>query len=492
MIESTNRAMFVLAACVVTSGQAFAKEPPKVTLRPYTFTALTGTVEAQMGTLRVPYDREIAKSETIDLKFVRFPATADAPGAPLVYLAGGPGGSGIGAARGRRFELFMKLRVLGDVIAWDQRGTGLSEPKVRIEASVDSPYQGAVSRQWLEEQYRRAGREARAQFKRDGFDPAPLNTNASADDLEDLRLALGVPKLRLWSISYGTHLALATVKRHPDSIESMVLAGVEGLDATYKLPSQVEAPMEALSREIAAHPVYSTLIPNFSQLVREILERAEREPYAVMVEDPATGRVVTSHLGRLDMEFITWGALRKRKAMLDLPAAFLALREGKTEVLKGAVDDTRGRGDNANAMSLAMDCASGVSPERLARIRRETPGSLFGQSMNFLNMGVCGELGVPDLGDEYRSPVRSDIPILCISGAMDVRTPPSNAHAVLEGFPNGHHVIIGRAGHDDDLWISSPKIAQCIIAFFKGEAIPFQRIDLPPIEFSVPRASGDE
>ena len=107
----------------------------------------------------------------------------------------------------------MKLRELGDVIAWDQRGTGSSEPQVRVEASVDSPYAGAVSRQWLEAQYRRAGREARAQFKRDGFDPAPLNTNASADDLEDLRLALGVRKLRLWSISYGTHLALATVKQ---------------------------------------------------------------------------------------------------------------------------------------------------------------------------------------------------------------------------------------------------------------------------------------
>ncbi len=492
MIESTTRAMLALAASVVISGSGFAAEPPAMTLRPYTFTARNGTVEAQVGTLRVPYDRDSTESGTIDLKFVRFPATTDAPGAPLVYLAGGPGGSGIGTARGRRFELFMKLRELGDVIAWDQRGTGSSEPRVRVEASVDSPYPGAISRQWLEKQYRRAGREARAQFKRDGFDPAPLNTNASADDLEDLRLALGVPKLRLWSISYGTHLALATVKRHADSIESMVLAGVEGLDATYKLPSQVKAPMDALSREIAAHPVYGALIPNFSQLVREVLERAEREPYAVVVEDPETGRAVTSLLGRVDMEFITWGALRKRKAMRDLPAAFLALQQGKTEVLKGAVDDTRGRGDNANAMSLAMDCASGVSPQRLARIRAETAGSLFGRSMNFLNMGVCGELRIPDLGDDYRSPVHSDIPVLCISGEMDVRTPPANARAVLEGFPNGHHVIIGRAAHDDDLWISSPKIAQCIIAFFKGKAIPFQRIDLPPIDFSVPPASGGE
>lgn len=481
-------------ALAVVGMDAHADPPPgQLTLEPYTFSSRGGeTTEAELGTLVVPYDRSRGDSETIALKFVRFRATTDDPGPPLVYLAGGPGGSGIGAARGRRFELFMKLRELGDVIAWDQRGAGLSEPRVRIEATVDTPYEGAVSRQWLKQQYARAAREAQAQFERDGFDPAPLNTNFSADDLEDLRVALGVEKLRLWSISYGTHLALATVKRHPDSIDSLVLAGVEGLDSTYKLPSQADAPIEALSREIANHPVYGELIPDFTQLLREVLERAEREPYAVEVEDPETGEVVTSLLGRLDLEFVTWGALFRRKAMTDLPAAFLALKMGRTDVLRGAVDDTRGRGDHANAMSLAMDCASGVSPKRLARIQREIPDSLFGRSMNFRYLAVCPELGVPDLGESFRLPVRSNIPVLCISGEMDVRTPPANAEAVLEGFPNGHHVIISRAGHDDDLWVSSPKIAECIIAFFKGQPVPYQRIELPPIAFMVPPALIDE
>ena len=477
------------AAMDVLRGNAHADPPPdgQLTIEPYAFSSRGGVItEAEIGTLVVPYDRSNAESATIALKFVRFAATTDDPGPPLVYLAGGPGGSGIGSARGRRYELFMKLRALGDVIAWDQRGTGMSEPRYRIEATVDAPYEGAVSREWLEQQYARAIRQARAQFERDDFDPAPLNTNASADDLEDLRIALGVEKLRLWSISYGTHLALATVKRHPDAIDSMVLAGVEGLDSTYKLPSQTDAPIQAFSREVAEHPVYGELIPDFSLLLREVFERAEREPYAIEVEDPETGQLVTSLFGRLDLEWVTWGALFRRRAMTDLPAAFLALQKGNTEVLKGAVDDTRGRGDNANAMSFAMDCASGVSPERLARIRRETPDSLFGRSMNFKYLNVCPELGIPDLGESYRAPVQSDMPVLCISGEMDVRTPPANAEAVLEGFANGQHLIISRAGHDDDLWISSPKIAECIIAFFQGRPIPQKRIELPPIEFMVP------
>lgn len=480
----------LLSLCL---GSMACADSPNLTFEPYTFTPQSGdSVEAEMGTLVVPYDRSDPDSATIALKFVRFPATTDDPGPPLVYLAGGPGGSGIGSARGVRFELFMKLRALGDVIAWDQRGTGLSEPQYSLEGSFSAPYEGAMSEDWIAAQFAQVARQARAQFERDEFDPAPLNTNASADDLESLRVALGENSLRLWAISYGSHLALATAKRHPDSISSMVLAGVEGLGDTYKLPSQAEAPIAALSREIAQHPVYGELIPDFAQLMREVLERAEREPYAVEIEHPESGERVTALIGRLELEFAAWGALFRRDRMQMLPAGFLSVHMGRTELLAQVATGARGTSGRMGAMSLAMDCASGASAERLDRIERESPGSLFGRSMNFRMQALCPELGIPDLGDEFREPLRSDMPVLCLSGEFDVRTPPSNAEAILEHLPNGHHVIITRAGHDNDLWVSSPKIAECIVAFFRGEAIPHDRIELPPIEFMVPEGMAGE
>ncbi len=491
MIACRNIAQIALVGSTLVACGAFAHDNVSLTFEPYTFTARSGeSVETQLGTLTVPYDRSDPSSESIELKFALFPATTDNPGPPLVYLAGGPGGTGFSAARGPRFELFNKLRQLGDVIAWNQRGTGPSEFNVRIEATFDIPLEGALKRQWLEEQYAQVAREARAQFERDGFDPAPLNTNASADDLEDLRVALGVEKLRLWSISYGTHLALATVKRHPDAIDSMVLAGVEGLDSSFKLPSQAEAPVQALSREIAAHPVYGDLIPDFLQLMREVLERAEREPYAIQVEDPETGKTVTTLIGRLELERFTWWALKRRDRMKVIPATYLSTKMGMLDMLRPVVKRNRGAnaGGGGNAMSYAMDCASGVSPDRLAQIMREEPGSLLGGCMNYRMLAWYSGLGIPDLGESFRAPVRSHIPVLCISGELDVRTPPSNAETVLKGFPNGHHLIIERAGHDNDLWVSSPKIAECINAFFNGKPIPHERIELAPIEFIVPPA----
>ncbi|MDQ3819716.1 MAG: alpha/beta hydrolase, partial [Acidobacteriota bacterium] len=72
----------------------------------------------------MPENRSDPKSRLIEIVFVRFKSTAKNPGPPIIYLAGGPGNSGIDQARGNRFPLFMAMREFGDVIALDQRATG--------------------------------------------------------------------------------------------------------------------------------------------------------------------------------------------------------------------------------------------------------------------------------------------------------------------------------------------------------------------------------
>ncbi|NNE71065.1 MAG: hypothetical protein HKN29_11980, partial [Rhodothermales bacterium] len=80
-------------------------------------------VEAELGRLTVSARRDTVTDQPISLRFVKLPSTATSPGPPVVYLAGGPGGSGVNTASGDRFRFFMKLREVGDVIALDQRGT---------------------------------------------------------------------------------------------------------------------------------------------------------------------------------------------------------------------------------------------------------------------------------------------------------------------------------------------------------------------------------
>jgi hypothetical protein len=92
---------------------AYAQTPKagEMKLEPYVFeSADKQKVDAKLGHLFVPENRRNPNSRLIELVFVRFKSTAQKPGPPIVYLAGGPSGSGIAAARGSRFPLFMAMR----------------------------------------------------------------------------------------------------------------------------------------------------------------------------------------------------------------------------------------------------------------------------------------------------------------------------------------------------------------------------------------------
>ena len=93
-------------------------------LEDYTFVGPNKTeVQVKIGKFTVPENRSDKHSRKIELKYLVFPTTSQSPKSPIVYLAGGPGGSATGTAKGRRFPLFMKLREVSDVILFDQRGT---------------------------------------------------------------------------------------------------------------------------------------------------------------------------------------------------------------------------------------------------------------------------------------------------------------------------------------------------------------------------------
>jgi pimeloyl-ACP methyl ester carboxylesterase len=92
----------------------------------------------------------------------------------------------------------------------------------------------------------------RRQMERKGIDLAAFTTEENADDVEALRMALGVKSLTLIAGSYGSHLALAVIRRHSNHLERAILFGTEGLDQTFKLPSNVQATLEKLAALVRA------------------------------------------------------------------------------------------------------------------------------------------------------------------------------------------------------------------------------------------------
>jgi len=453
-------------------------------LKPYTFENGKGEkVEAEFGTLPVPENRGDPNSNLIELAFVRFKSTAKNPGPPIVYLAGGPGGSGIGTATGSRFPLFMALREIGDVIAFDQRGTGYSKPNLGCFERLSIPLDVVPSRAAAVEELRKNARGC-IEYWRDvqRVDLTGYNTNESADDLEDLRKALGAKQISLWSISYGTHLALTTIRRHPQSIHRAILAGTEGPDHTYKLPSNVQKHLADLAAVIKADPELGKEIPDFLGLMKSVFDRLDAQPQTVEITDQRTKQNVKVIVNKFVLQYIVANNIGTT-VTANFPVLFYRASKGDfTNPAQVWLNISReGIG---SAMSYMMDCASGQTAARREQIAREAKETLLEDISNFPFPEICEEWKAPDLGDQFRSPVTANVPVLFISGTLDARTPVSNAEEYRRGFANSTHIIIEGAVHSDPLFLSSPKIKDGMLEFLKGQPVTVTKIAGLPMKFT--------
>ena len=483
---SIYKCVWLLVTCLLLASSADAQQKAgTIKLKPYTFeNSQKEKVEAEFGTLFVPENRSNPESNLIELAFVRFKSTAKNPGPPIVYLAGGPGGSGIGTATGSRFPLFMALREIADVIAFDQRGTGYSKPNLGCFERLALPLDVAPTREAAIKELRENARGC-VSYWRDiqRVDLTGYNTNESADDLEDLRKALGANQISLWSISYGTHLAFATMRRHPKSIHRAILAGTEGPDHTYKLPSNIQKHLEDFAAVIKADPQIGKDIPDFLGLMKSVFDRLDAQPETVEITDPRTKLKVKVIVNKFVMQYIVANNIGTT-VTARFPALFYRASKGDfTNPAQVWLDQSRS--EIGSAMSFMMDCASGQTAARRERIEREAKGTLLEDIFNFPFPDICEEWKAPDLGDTFRAPLRSDVPVLFISGTLDARTPISNAEEYRTGFSNSTHMIIEGAVHSDPLFLSSPKIKDGMMEFLRGQPVTVTKITAPPMKFAL-------
>lgn len=476
-IQYLSALIIVLTTVSIASGQQKAGD---LKIEPYAFeNSKKERVDAELGRILVPENRRNPHSRLIELAFVRFKSTSKNPGAPIVYLAGGPGGSGISTARGTRFPLFMAMREIGDVIALDQRGVGMSKPNLTCPQALDAPFDKPILREELLGLYRTRSRACADFWTKQAVDLRGYNTNESADDLETLRVALRAPKISLWGISYGTHLGLAAIRRDGRNVDRAILAGIEGPDHTEKLPSNYRKHLEQLDNLIKADAEASKLVPDFLGLVESVSAKLDKEPAIVETVNPQTKQPVKIVInGFLFRQLLanTYGT----DITPYLPYLFYSASKGDYAMVTYLLfSDT---GSIGSAMQFMMDCSSGASATRRRMVRREASDTLFAD-INFPFMEVCEAWGNPDLGEKFRSPVKSSVPVLFIAGTLDAKTPIGNAAEIKRGFPNGTLLVIEGAVHSDPLFLSSPKIKDAMLEFMKGSPVSTTKITLPPLKF---------
>ena len=468
----------VLAAlCLAVAATVFAAPvAAEIAWSPYQYELASGQViDAELGTLSVPAHRDHS-SGAITLRFVRLRATAPRTGPPILYLAGGPGSSGIESGRGSRWALFEALRQEGDVILLDQRGAGMSDPPPACSTPWTFPADQASSEATFNASLERAARVCAAEWRAAGVDIAAYNTAENAADVANLARALG-GRVRLVAISYGTFLAFAVLRDHADLVERVVLAGTEGPDDTVKLPTQADNVLARLSARVARDPSASRLTPNLRRSVTAVFAHLAAHPERVSIGDQSL--VISLY----DAQMVTAFLLATSENAVRLPALFAATEAGNYSHLGRVVLSLRRFLAPLPAMPLATDAASPVSESRRNRAVQLARRSLFDNAVNAPSADFADALGVPILPERWRAPLHTSTPALFISGDLDSRTPPENAEHERRGFTTSAHLILRGAGHDNDLFLSSPLILERIRAFLRGERVRDESIAVDLLHF---------
>ena len=176
----------------------------------------------------VPLDYADPTADTVTLQLRRTPA----PGSPqgtLFVNPGGPGGSGVDFAAYFADEAGAEVLQSYDIVGFDPRGVGTSEPvdclgteaMDRYVASDPDPDDQAEAETFL----RYSRQLGRGCLRRSGELARHVSTQEVARDLDILRAVLGSEKLDYYGASYGTYIGATYAELFPGQVGRMVLDG---------------------------------------------------------------------------------------------------------------------------------------------------------------------------------------------------------------------------------------------------------------------------
>jgi len=200
-----------------SAAQDSAAAHPRLKLEEHT-DPTTGTTILH-GTFGVFENRARGEGRTIELHVMVLKATGHDPEHdPIFWLHGGPGAAATNNASGFARSWMREKR---DIVLVDQRGTGRSNPlQVGLPGSDDN-LQGYLDPVFQPEPFRAALKEL-SQIA----DLTQYTTLVAMDDLDEVRAALGYDTINLTGGSYGTRAALVYMRRHPETVRTVILNGV--------------------------------------------------------------------------------------------------------------------------------------------------------------------------------------------------------------------------------------------------------------------------
>ena len=425
--------------------------------------------EIECGLIKVPENREVEGSRTIELNYVRILATGkdhedeevETRDDPVIYLTGGPGVTvDVYVDRLKDHRLVSRR----DLYILEQRGIGNSGDFCpfydnRNRADLSHRDRQAAERSALDQA------EACIQGAIDrGVDVTGYNTFENARDVKALRLALGFEDWNVWGISYGSVLGQAYMRVDPEGIRAAVIDAIVPLDLgelmriSHWHKANLDRLFSACADQSDCARVYDGLRDRYMAAIQTINDSPvtiEFEATEMYPDGEAT--LFSTVLGGLPFSL-----MYEQEAHPALPAIIDGLTravESDDDTFFRALAQAMSMGGGGMGIGISMGMATAVRCQDgyvdTAAAFADQDADLYPTLFSVFNHPAiadeaprrCRAVGLPPRDMSQYAPVQTDLPVVVANGRWDPVTPAELAEYIMPGFENGELVIFPHAGH---------------------------------------------
>jgi pimeloyl-ACP methyl ester carboxylesterase len=426
-----------------------AEAPPSLRWTPCEGERLEG---AQCAFLRVPRDWARPSAGTYRIAVARIRAEVAPTRGVLMFNPGGPGIAGLNALRGVQRGLPKKVRDSFDIVTFDPRGAGQSQPTFapcRIP-NLNAPVTGAVNWGAVTSAYmKRMSTALQECLALNRADAGFVGTWQVIRDMDSLRRALGVETISFWGMSYGTTVGRAYAQQFPQRLRALVLDG-----AISPTPSVGDYAREHIWDDATA---IQTMLGAFGarskRAYRTVMSFLERQTIPTQGGGVLTRWSVSDYLVDSAAYQSRWGEVRKElnEVYSAIRNARAVSRDSAQRIMSSAMT-TRSEGGSNPAFHF-VNC-SDMHDRPTAQVvagAAEQAAKVGGTPLGAPSLGEGGQCaGLPPLGRSVpplAGTLRLPTPPVVVNSIGDNRTPWLGARATANAFTGSSMVTYAGTQH---------------------------------------------
>ena len=452
----------LLAMCILPSACTETAKSAKATLALKDCRVANVENEVKCATLEVFENRESSQGRKVAMNIVVLPATARIKEAdPVFVFAGGPGQAATNLAR-ESLLILGGLNAKRDIVLIDQRGTGKSNGLGCRFGDTNTPELiDLVKRELMSRKLLQECRDTLAQRA----DLTLYTTTIAMADIDEVRAALGYDRINLWGGSYGTRAAMEYLRRFPNQVRSVVIDGVAppslALPATFA--RDAGAVYEKMLTACEAEPSCSKQFPRLRSQVDELLAGLDKQPRKITLADPLTGNPRVIGLTRDGVLMAVFSTLYLPEMVALLPASLARAKKGDYTSLMAMSSAFADFAEDKIFMGMRLSVVCAEDVPRITAAGSEQDRAPFGGL--FVREFAKGCEGWPKgvMAKDFDLAVKSDKPVLILSGGLDPVTPPPFGEEVKRTLSNSLHLVAKNVGHGVSSRGCAPKLIKKFI-----------------------------